>query len=122
MHPVARKIAVLLSSYTKAINIQEERTGSLFQQKTKSKCLNCEENNFTDVLACFYYIHQNPLRAGLVDKLEDWPYSSFNEYIDGNNTVLCDTHLLYQITNTNPKKFYQDSYDAIDPKFLKKIW
>src|ERR1035438_4427872 len=30
---------LLLSSYTKGINKQEDRTGNLIQQKTKSKCV-----------------------------------------------------------------------------------
>jgi putative transposase len=27
------------------------------------------------------YIHNNPVRAGLVDKAEDWPYSSARDYL-----------------------------------------
>ena len=27
------------------------------------------------------YIHLNPVRAGLVRRPEDWPYSSYREYI-----------------------------------------
>jgi len=64
---------ILLSSYTKAINVQENRTGSLFQQNSKAKCLtalsNYKSNNYG--LVCFNYIHQNPLNAGLVSKMED---------------------------------------------------
>jgi REP element-mobilizing transposase RayT len=69
-------IKQLLSSYTKAINKQEGRTGSLFQQKTKAIHIN--GNHITSV---FHYIHQNPLKAGLVKKMEDWNNSSFNEYL-----------------------------------------
>ena len=36
---INQSIAVLLRSYTRAINNQENRTGSLFQMKTKSSCL-----------------------------------------------------------------------------------
>lgn len=31
-------------------------------------------------LICFHYIHQNPLRAGIVSDLRDWPYSSYLDY------------------------------------------
>lgn len=27
------------------------------------------------------YIHYNPIKHGLVDKLEDWPYSSFHHFV-----------------------------------------
>ena len=33
------------------------------------------------------YIHQNPLRAGLVTKIEDYPYSSYKEYLVGGKLV-----------------------------------
>jgi putative transposase len=71
-------IAILLRSYTRAINKQQNRTGSLFQQKTKAKCLTQSDENYPKI--CFHYIHQNPLRASLVAKMEDWDYSSFKDY------------------------------------------
>jgi len=33
------------------------------------------------------YIHLNPLRAGMVKKLEDYPFSSFLDYIDTKKPV-----------------------------------
>ena len=83
VHPLARKIGTLLSSYSRAINIQENRTGSLFQQKAKAIKISSinEFDDKSDYLStCFHYIHQNPLKAGLVKKMEDWEFSSFNDY------------------------------------------
>lgn len=122
LHPLVRKIGTLLSSYTRAINIQENRTGSLFQQKTKSKCLNCEESSFLQVLTCLNYIHQNPIRAGLVKRMEDWQFSSFNEYVSENKIGLCNKNFVFQVFNINSNKFYDESYEIIDPMYLKKIW
>ena len=34
-----KEIGILLASYTRAINIQQQRTGSLFRDKTQAKCL-----------------------------------------------------------------------------------
>jgi len=66
-------IGLLLSSYTKAINKRYHRHGGLFQPHTKAKEI------FGDryLLAVVSYIHQNPVRAKKVVKLEDWPYSSY---------------------------------------------
>ena len=78
------QIGILLRTYTRAINVQEKRTGSLFRNGTKSKALffwddlNCSEDNY--LKTCFEYIHQNPVKAGLVFKEEDWKYSSANIY------------------------------------------
>ncbi len=69
-------LRIMLSSYTRAIHKQENRSGSLFQQHTKIKKINSSEIGSI----CLHYIHQNPLKAGLVDAMEDWHYSSFNTY------------------------------------------
>ncbi|MDY6875006.1 MAG: transposase [Chloroflexota bacterium] len=34
------------------------------------------------------YIHRNPLRAGLVECPEDYPYSSYRDYVLGNQTLI----------------------------------
>ncbi len=75
--PIRRKIGDILSGYTKSINKYYGRTGSLFQQHTKAKLISSEKY----LLSSLYYIHQNPVIAGLVDNLEDWKYSSYREYI-----------------------------------------
>lgn len=67
----------MLSSYTKAINNQYKRHGSLFQLHTKAKLVDSE--NYLMTLAA--YIHQNPIRAGLTNKLEDWIHTSYRDYI-----------------------------------------
>jgi putative transposase len=78
---ISNKIGVLLRSYTRAINNQQERTGSLFQQKSKAKCLNSLNRSTGNYLStCFNYIHHNPVVSGLVDRPEQWRYSSFHEY------------------------------------------
>jgi putative transposase len=73
---ISRKIGTILSSYAQGINKQEKRAGSLFQPKTKAKQLDKENYPFN----CFHYIHQNPHKAGLVNRIEDWRFSSFREY------------------------------------------
>jgi putative transposase len=120
---ISNHIAILLRSYTRAINIQEKRSGSLFQQKTKSKCLNELDKNQTDYLkTCFFYIHQNPLKAGLVEKLEDWAYSSFIDYAGMRNGTLCNQGFTAEMININKESFIQQSYAVIDEKMLKGIW
>ena len=76
--PITNSIRKLLSGYARIINNQNNRTGSLFRQKTKSKCLSdiktFPERKNDYYINCFHYIHQNPLRAGLVKKLDEWRY------------------------------------------------
>jgi len=119
-------IAVLLRSYTRAINKQENRSGSLFQQKTKAKCLTNYEKNSVEFypFICFHYIHQNPYAAKLVKKLEDWESSSFKDYIGLRNGTLCNQYLARELLNlpTDKNEFYEMSYDIITRDKLDNIF
>lgn len=112
MQKLARRIGTIQSSYTQAINKQETRTGSLFQPKSKAKQLETVEQAFN----CFNYIHQNPLKAGLVAKMEDWKFSSFNEYYSG-ETGLCNRDRATRLLDlpTEHTLFYEQSYAVIQP-------
>ncbi len=107
-------IKQLLSSYTKATNKQEGRTGSLFQQKTKA--LYTEKNYHAQTT--FHYIHQNPIKAGLVKKMEDWPYSSFKDYLDHRESI-CNKELARDLLDLNASRFYEDSYQVINFKLYE---
>ena len=120
-NPVSEGIRLMLSAYTKGVNKQEGRTGNLIQQNTKSKCV-ADKNNTTENYAttCFYYIHQNPLRAGFVDKIEDWHYSSYRDYAGLRNGTLCNQELAKTIIdipqhNAVPNKI-------ISEELIKNIW
>lgn len=102
-------IKQLLSSYTKAINKQEGRTGSLFQQKTKAIIADKHDHAHT----VFHYIHQNPFKAGLVNRMEDWPHSSFNDYLNQRESI-CNIKLAKELLDLNLSRFYEDSYQAIN--------
>jgi len=91
---------IMLSSYTKAINNQESRKGNLFQQNTKLKPIytdSFEEGRMGDNTLyerdCFNYIHNNPVKAGLVATPGDWIYSSYNEYFRSGTKSICNRYL-----------------------------
>jgi putative transposase len=74
---IKNAFGLLQSSYTKAINRRYHRNGSLFQQHAKAKLIDRDES----LLTLIAYIHQNPIRRGLAEKLADWEYSSYREYL-----------------------------------------
>jgi len=103
----SNSIAILLRSYTRAINNQEIRTGALFKPHTQANCLN-ESKGITPAFfnnafgtslnvrinekeypqVCWNYIHNNPLTAGLVSHPEDWEFSSYRDYFCERNGKL----------------------------------
>jgi REP element-mobilizing transposase RayT len=119
-NPLSEGFRQMLSSYAKAINVQESRTGSCFQQNTKSKCLTLKHSEYSNL--CFNYIHQNPMKAGLVEKMEDWQYSSFLEYLSISTENFCNQSLAIQLLDLNMDTFYTDSYQSIPDYKLKPIF
>jgi putative transposase len=109
---------ILLSSYTRAIQRQENITGSLFQQNTKAKELNTNLYAFT----CFQYLHQNPVQAKLSNSVEGWHHHSFNEYWKG-KAGICNVILARQLLPiaTEATSFYEESYAVISDDVLNKI-
>jgi putative transposase len=105
------QLAILLRSYTSAINKQENRSGSLFRQHTKSKVVKSsskffdpENNALIDIpeyanyyKTCINYIHSNPVRSGLISRPSEWIYSSYLSYHNQNRDRLCNTDLSRQL-------------------------
>lgn len=58
-------------------NTKYQRSGHLFQDRFKSEPVE-DDRYFLTVLR---YIHQNPVKAGICKRIEEYPYSSFAEYI-----------------------------------------
>ncbi len=100
-----KHIGKLLSSYSQAINKERGTTGSMFQQKTKAKSvLESFEGIIRQntgqhyLITALRYIHQNPVRAGLVAAEADWRYSSYLDYAGLRNGSLCNKELLFDLT------------------------
>jgi len=113
-------IRILLSSYTQAINNENNSTGSLFQQNTKVKPIVSGDANYD--LTCLHYIHQNPLVAKLVTRMEDWPYSSFVDYCGLRDGSLCNKEMAIKLLGLNMKSFYEESYKMIGIDDVKNIF
>ena len=111
---------LLLSSYTQGINKQNNRTGNLFQQKTKFKCVSDENTNYGYTV--FQYTHQNPFKAKLVTKLEDWEFSSFVDYAGLRNGKLCNIELATLLFDLNKNNFLSDCYNELPDELLQKIF
>ncbi len=81
-----RRIAV---GYAQYHNHNHGRTGHLFQNRYLSEPVN--DDNY--LLVVSRYIHQNPLKAGLVNHIEDYEWSSYRNYLL-KDRALTDTDFL----------------------------
>jgi REP element-mobilizing transposase RayT len=64
------------TTYTRRFNLRHGGSGHLFQGRFKSIIV--ENDRYLSQLS--YYIHRNPLRAGIVDRLGDYQWSSYTVY------------------------------------------
>ena len=114
MQLLSQSLGTILSSYTQALNRQIGRRGNLFAHKTKAKILNDAKDDYA--LNCFMYVHQNPMLAKLVDKLEDWEFSSFPDYIGRRNGTLINKKLGMDIFQIAQTQIYELTYFMIQDK------
>ena len=74
---ISEIIKSLASSCVYYFNKQHQRIGHLFQDRFKSEPV----NDMTYFITLLRYIHQNPVKAGIVSDAKDYPWSSWREYL-----------------------------------------
>jgi putative transposase len=75
--PLSKIIQNVSFRYTRWFNKKENQSGHLFQGRFKAILI--EEDQY--LLELVRYIHLNPVRAGLTEYPEEYPWSSHNTYI-----------------------------------------
>jgi putative transposase len=78
--------------YVPFFNDRYERTGTLWEGRYRNSLIHDE----TYWLTCLRYIELNPVRAGLADRPELYPWSSYRAHAFGREDPLSAPHMLYQ--------------------------
>lgn len=87
-------------------NVKYQRVGHLFQDRFKSEPV--EGDSY--FLTVIRYIHQNPVKAGLCKRIEDYAYSSYREYIAKPNLV--DVDFVFDIVSKEEFERYNHEMNA----------
>lgn len=103
---ISRYLNNTLNSYTHYFNNKYKRKGPLWQGRTKKILVESDEQ----LLHLTRYIHLNPTTSYLVDKPEDWTYSSYNEYINNSDVSIkiCKYDDVLDINANEYKEFVED--------------
>jgi len=110
-----KSIGIMLASYTRAINKQQNWSGSLFRSETKATCLTdvneispswITKMGITEFIidnhdieypnVCFNYILFNSVKDRLVKRPEDWEFSSFLDLIDNRKGNLINRDRIHE--------------------------
>lgn len=103
---ITKFMSKILNSYSKSFNVSHGRTGPLWSSRFKNVLVRSDEQ----LLHLTRYIHLNPTSAGLVNKPEDWVFSSYREYITGDKVKnrICQVDGLFNISAREYRKFVND--------------
>src|ERR671911_238942 len=77
--PLSKFMQGLQQSYTQYFNRKHHKVGHLFQGRYKA--IVCERDQY--LLSLIRYIHQNPVRAKLVRRIDEYRYSGHGAYAEG---------------------------------------
>lgn len=104
---ISKLVQKLCTGYAKYFQKKYNHTGHLFQGAFKA--INIESESYLMWLSA--YIHQNPAVAGIVENLEDHPYSSYLDYIGKRDGSLCVKGVILEKFKSpaDYKKFVEDS-------------
>lgn len=110
-----KSIGIMLASYTRAVNKQQNWSGSLFRSETKATCLTdvneispnwITKMGITELIidnhdieypnVCFNYILFNPVKDRLVKRSEDWEFSSYSDFIGIRNGSLINRNRIQE--------------------------
>lgn len=94
------------TSYAYYFNQKYNRVGHLFQDRFKSEPIEDDRQLLTVVR----YIHNNPVKAGMVEGVDLYKWSSYHNYIFSQRTdaVIVDTELILAIMADDPQKAIEE--------------
>ena len=111
---IVKKIS---GSYVYWYNHKYDRCGHLFQERYKSEVIETDGV----LLMVLRYIHQNPLKAGLIKGHLDYKWSSYNEYINRPAIVNidCILHMFSGDKKQSIELFKKYSNETNEDQFLE---
>lgn len=92
---ISKFLSQISNSYTKYFNTKNKRIGALLQGTFKAVLVENDEQ----FLHVSRYIHLNPIVSSIIDKLEKYPWSSYQEYKTG--SFFCKTEEVLNFFKTN---------------------
>lgn len=112
--------------YAQYYNFMENRVGYVFRDRYKCQIIKDKKH----LIQCIKYIHQNPVKAGMVRDSEEYRFSSYNFYkgnINKLNEFFSNEELTYILKSSNPYGNFididnnpEETINNLIEEFLKK--
>ena len=114
--PIYRFMHALHTSYSMYFNKKYNKVGHMFQNRFKQKEISKDEY-FSKVTS---YIHFNPVKDGLVDRIEDYQWSSYPDYIGTREGTLCDKNVIF--SDITPEEYRESTEKIKEILLLKDVY
>lgn len=95
---LARMMQWIGRYYVPYFNRKYDRSGTLWQGRYKAAVLDAERY----FLICSRYIELNPVRANIVSKAAEYPWSSYRHHVGATRDPLITEHSLYWLLGNTP--------------------
>lgn len=110
---LSKNFSNLFNSYAQAFNKQQSRKGNLFMRPFKRKRI-LDVNYLQNVVI---YIHQNPVKAGLSQKNEDWIFSSYYAITSNNASLVKREETISWFDDIDNFKFLHSIKNSFEAEF-----
>nr|WP_243201620.1 MULTISPECIES: transposase [unclassified Fusibacter] len=105
-------------SYASFMHKKYGKQGSFFKDRYQSECL----MDVADTLDCIAHVHLQPIELHLVNRLDQYQWSSYGEYIADGESQLIDKHMifsLYGLTDEEAISEFEKSHHRQHREYLK---
>lgn len=101
---ISKLLLKVSTSFSKYINIKYKRVGHVFQDRFKSVCI--EKN--PQLMLVSSYIHMNPVKDSLVNKPEEYKWTSYNDFITDRKNPIVHKQFLTEVFGST-KNFIKEN-------------
>jgi REP element-mobilizing transposase RayT len=98
-------MSIANADYARYYNNETNRVGYVFRDRFKSEIIDNEKY----LINCMAYIHNNPVKAEMVQRAEDYDYSSYRNYLTRHGIVdFKEAEKYYDTTPSNIKAIMEE--------------
>lgn len=97
---IARVLQSVGRRYVQYFNASYRRSGTLWEGRHKASLIDTEHY----LISCYRYIELNPVRAGMVVRPGDYPWSSYQANAHGRDDALTRRHDVYLALGSNDEQ------------------
>ena len=106
--PISKVVQNFSFRYSSYFNRTHDAVGHLFQGRFKAILI----DEATYLMKLVRYVHSNPIRSGLVDSLENYPWSSHHTYLGDQK------HRFFWITVEEVLSYFGKTYESARKNYL----